>query len=265
MVNESGLMDAAQLLGYDASPNFLHAEEDFSDSQELAYVLRKAQAACGLKGVYVLRHEGDSTSPIPVVYVCQAALEADAQRIHRQVWNQGIVPFILIQTPRYLKLYSGFLYKSPSLSGTGDNGILKAAIAFNEVIDQLSAFQAQSIDDGTLWQEWGDRITPETRVDWSLLANLRNLDAYLRKQGLSKEMSHALIGKFVYFRYLRDLQILSDRKLARWHIDPRSVFSREATLDSFLLLDKYTQDWLNGSIFPLDPHDLPAWQPICFS
>ena len=251
-------MDAAQLLGYDASPNFLRAEEDFLDSQELAYVLRKAQAACGLKGAYVLKNEGNGTSPIPVVYVCQAASEADAKRIHRQVWNQGIVPFILVQTPRHLKLYSGFLYKPPSLSETGDNGILNAAIAFNEVVDQLSAFRAQSIDDGTLWQEWGNRITPETRVDWSLLANLRNLDAYLRAQGLSKEMSHALIGKFVYFRYLRDRKILSDRKLAKWHIDPHAVFSREATLDSFLLLDQYTQDWLNGSIFPLDPHDLPG-------
>lgn len=43
-------MDAAQLLGYETSPNFIRAEEDFSDSQELAYVLHKARAGVWPEG-----------------------------------------------------------------------------------------------------------------------------------------------------------------------------------------------------------------------
>jgi hypothetical protein len=50
----SEIMDAAQILGYTDSPNFLTAEENFPHTQELAHVLRKAKIACGLKGVYVL-------------------------------------------------------------------------------------------------------------------------------------------------------------------------------------------------------------------
>ena len=61
-----------------------------------------------------------------------------------------------------------------------------------------------------------------------------------------------MIGKFVYFRYLRDRNILSDRKLKKWDISPGSVFSRHATLEGFLALNKETQEWLNGSIFLLD-------------
>jgi hypothetical protein len=169
-----------------------------------------------------------------------------------------------VQTPAYLRLYSGFRYRRGSASGTETDGILKASIAFNEVADQLAAFQAEAIDDGTLWQAWGDSITPETRVDWTLLEHLRNLDRYVQERGVSREVSHALIGKFVYFRYLRDQNILSDRKLAKWDIAPESVFSRYATVENFLLLDQQTHDWLNGSIFPLDPDALSAIAPSIF-
>ena len=257
-------MDAARILGYEDSPNFLLAEEDFPQAQELGYVLRQAKTACGLKGVYVLRAENDSASPIPVLYFCQANTEAEAQLIHKRVWNQGIVPFILVQTPAYLRLYSGFRYKNASPSETETDGILKPSIAFNDVANQLAAFQAHAIDDGTLWQAWGSAITPQTRVDWTFLEHLKNLDRYLQECGVSREVSHALIGKFVYFRYLRDRNILSDRKLAKWDIQPESVFSRSATADKFLLLDQRTHDWLNGSIFPLNPDALFSIAPALF-
>src|SRR2546427_5762259 len=98
-------MNIAGTLGYEDSPNFLRAEEDFPHAQELGYVLRKAKAECGLQGVYILRSEDDKALPIPVVYVCQTDTEAQAQQIHKQVWNQGVVPFVLVQTSRYLRLY----------------------------------------------------------------------------------------------------------------------------------------------------------------
>lgn len=257
-------MDAAQILGYTDSPNFLSAEESFPRTQELGYVLRKAKTECGLKGVYVLRSEEVNASPIPIVYFCQAATEAEASLIHKHVWNQGTVPFVLVQTPAHLRLYSGFLYQTSSVAGTENAGILKAAVDFNDVMDQLAEFQASAIDDGTIWKAWGDEITPDTRVDWTLLENLKNLDLYLQEQGTNRDISHALIGKFVYFRYLRDRLILSDRKLAKWGIKSESVFSRQADLDSFLLLDQKTHDWLNGSIFPLSSDILSSIGPSLF-
>jgi hypothetical protein len=258
------MVEVARILGYEGSPNFLLAGNDFPHAQELGYVLRKARDECGLQGVYVLRPEDDKASPIPVLYVCQASTETQAQQIHKQVWNQGIVPFILVQTPKYLRLYSGFRYKRPASSDTEADGILRASIAFHEVLDQLPAFRADKIDDGTLWKEWGDRVTPETRVDWTLLKELEKLDAHLQEHGVSREISHALIGKFVYFRYLRHRHILSDRKLAKWGIDPTSIFSRHATLKSFLSLDLQIHEWLNGSIFLCDPDALSSISPVLF-
>ena len=104
------------------------------------------------------------------------------------------------------------------------------------MLDQLAAFHAHAIDDGTLWREWGDHVTPGTRVDWTLLEELKKLDLYLQEHGVEREISHALIGKFVYHRYLRNRNIISDQKLAQWGIDPVSIFTRYATLQSFLSL-----------------------------
>ena len=245
-------MDVAQVLGYEDSPNYLSEDKDFPHSQ-LGYVLRKAREECGLKGVYVLKEGHAESSPVPILYFCQANSEQEAAKIHRHVWNQGIVPFVLVQTPNFLRLYSGFLYDPPPpASEAPDKGILKAVIAFNEAADQLAAFKAQAIDDGTLWQEWGSHITPKSRVDWRLLEELKKLDIHLQKRGMEQSISHALIGKFVYFRYLRDRNILSNRKLEKWGISPESVFSRRAPLEGFLALNKETQEWLNGSIFLLD-------------
>lgn len=246
-------MDVARELGYEDSPNYLRAEDNFPDTQELGYLLRKARDECGLAGAYVLRREEAGSFPIPVLYHCRVETEEKAAQIHRRVWNQGLVPFILVESPKYLRLYSGFQYGPPASSEEENIGILET---FREITDKLDAFRAQEIDEGTIWEEWGDRIVLETRVDWSLLENLRRLDVHLRENNIKREVSHALIGKFVYFRYLRDRKILSSRKLERWGINEDSVFSRNATLEAFYSLSQKTDEWLNGSIFPLDKERL---------
>ena len=258
------MLDVARLLGYEDSPNFLRAEEDFPHAQELGYVLRKAKKRVWTKGC--IRSASPERHGIPH---SSSLLLSSRYRSTSTVnpparLEPGNCPLCSRADSCYLRLYSGFRYRRGSASGTETNGILKASITFNEVVDQLAAFQANAIDDGTLWQAWGDSITPETRVDWTLLENLKNLDRYVQERGVSREVSHALIGKFVYFRYLRDRNILSDRKLAKWGIAPESVFSRHATVESFLLLDQWTHDWLNGSIFPLNPETLSSIAPSLF-
>lgn len=254
-------MDLARELGYEDSPNYLRAEDNFPDTQELGYPLRKARDECGLAGAYVLRRDEAGSFPIPVLYHCRAETEEKAAQIHQRVWNQGLVPFILVESPKYLRLYSGFQY-SPSASSEEEN-IGGALGTFREITSELDAFRAQEIDEGRIWERWGHRIELETRVDWSLLENLRQLDVHLRENNIERDVSHALIGKFVYFRYLRDREILSSRKLKKWGINEDSVFSRNATLESFCSLSQKTDEWLSGSIFPLDkgrlskiPHSL---------
>ncbi len=248
----SSLMRA---LEYDTSPNFLRGDT-LRYAPENAHTFRKAQSKCGLEGVYVLRDSsvGEATD-VPVVYVCRAKTEDDARAIHRKVWNQNIVPFLIVYTDTNVRLYTGFDYAKPS-SGPTETGLLTEG-PLNGVAQLLAAFNARAIDDGSLWQKWGAEVKPEHRVDWRLLDNLQELGGWLRKNGLTdRSVAHALIGKYVYLRYLRARGILSDKKLTEWGINEQEIFGRCATLKAFRNVVDRLDEWLNGAVFPISRSEL---------
>jgi len=240
-------------LGYRASSNFLRRRQStFERAPDFGHIFRHARGKPGLQGVYTLRPQLETGSPslVPVVYVCRAKSEQDADRIHRLVWNQNIVPFVIVHTPSGVKLYSGFQH---SRTANGEvTGVLRTLTEFNDIADLVEDFHADSIDSGRLWRRRGKDVTPESRLDWKLLDNLRTLDGWLCDAGLEKETSHALIGKYVYLHYLRDRGILSPRKLDRWGIDEKSIFGRGATIDGVRAVVEKLDEWLNGRVFPLD-------------
>ncbi len=246
-----------QSLGYDQSPHFIdrHTLTQPSPSP-FSHVYRKAVKDCGLQGVYILKDPQRRTE-VPIVFYCKAASESESSDIHRKVWNQDIAPFVLVETPARLRLYCGFRFGRQAANDRA-RGILEASIAFNEAADRLGSISASAIDCGKVWEIWGNEVTPKTRVDWVLLENLRTLEAELRKMGMTRDLAHALIGKFVYLRYLRDRNILSDAKLAQWGLEPAQIFSRNATCKAFQEVNRELDHWLNGAIFPFDTRTIRA-------
>lgn len=256
------MMDLAQLLdvlGYSSSPSFLPVAEmegslDLSAVPDYGHIFRQAASEpCSLQGVYSLRPwtEGHVRPVVPVVYVCKARTRDEADAIHRLVWNQDVVPFLFVHTPLEIRLYSGFRYDG-TRQGTA-RGVLRVLRDFTEVQDVAEGFHAESIDQGRIWRVFGEEVKPDQRVDWKLLRNLRALDDWLQKKGgLEKDLSHALIGKYVYFHYLRDRNILSERKLESWGLRESDVFGRKARLTLVAKLANHLETWLNGEIFPID-------------
>src|ERR1039457_470346 len=199
------LLDA---LGYSTSGNFLQAGTSaFDRAPDVGHILRTAarRRACRLEGVYALRPFNDEGSPVPVVYVCEADDMTAADEIHTRVWNQDIVPFLLVRTPAGLRLYSGF--KCDGTDTSEREGLLEPLIQFNEIIDRLPEFCADAIDSGEVWYKRGVDVHPDKRVYWSLLENLKQLaKKFAAEFGTSeaKEVIHPLIGKYVYLYYLKD-------------------------------------------------------------
>lgn len=241
-------------LNYSDSPYFFEGSR-LDEVNSYSNAFRIAREKCGLKGVYALdgNHGGKSSgkSIIPLVYVCEAESENQAIERHRLVWNQNCVPFLLVVTPKSVRLYPGFKFDTSKKVRGKDQNLLKIAKSTNEILEKLSDFTADSINKGTIWQKWQHHVTPDTRVDQNLLKNLKKLGSWLRDNDLHKQTAHSLIGKYVYLRYLRDRDILSDRKLEQWNIDLNSVFGRDAAVSDFQTLVKKLDQWLNGSIFPV--------------
>jgi len=254
-------MKAREALGYSDSTRFYSpGQVDGLPANELAFALRLASSECPklgsaadqiqFEGAYVLQREAKAHA-VPVVYVVQVASDTAARRVHQFVWNQNQTPFLIVESPSTIRIYPGFTFDRD-----GDKPLVSVAKDAANDLERLAAFRADSIDNGTLWNQWAHAVEPSKRVDEALLRDLELLDKRLQSQGVERKASHGLIGKFVYLRYLHDRDILSDKKLAKWEINPDHLFTGQATLKALRQVDVELQKWLNGSVFSLGEAEL---------
>src|SRR5260370_8484500 len=121
-------------LGYLDSPHFLRrGSAELRTAPDFGHIFRKATGKpCHLEGVYTLQRTPQSKIEplVPVIYVCSADSEQAADRIHELVWNQDVVPFILVHSRRGVSLYSGS--RCHPLKNALACGVLKSFIQSNE-------------------------------------------------------------------------------------------------------------------------------------
>ncbi len=204
--------------------------------------------------VYQTSFNNKLMPPRPAVFVAYAANEEQARGIHKRLWNLGDCPFVLIVLPGSVRVYTGFNYIPDNPKQTI---IAHASDSLSDGLpDSLLPFHADAIDSGYIWQQQAKYLGSDTRVDHRLLTNLKKLSSHLQdRYGLAHEVAHALIGKYIYFRYLRDRDILDDIWLNSNGICPENIFGREATAQGFEALAEALQKQFNGDIFPLPPND----------
>lgn len=139
--------------GYAGSPNFLEGGR-LGETPGYSHIFRRAESTCSLRGVYSLAGEksGMNGNRVPPVYVCDARDASQVPVIHRRVWNQNIVPFLLVNSPSEVRLYAGFQYDGPTADSPRPTGILPAITDLNKVAATLADFRSEAIDDGRLWK-----------------------------------------------------------------------------------------------------------------
>lgn len=236
-------------LGYDVSPHYRSVDSPLEP--ETAYVFR-ATRDVNVKGIYFIKTSPDNGQKLlpvrPVVFLAEADTEKKARQIHRSLWNLSYAPFIIIQFPHQIRIYTGFNYSEDS-----NDGLLEQVDHLNQIHNILIHFTADSIDTRRIWTtKYAEKLDPAQRVDKRLLKSLEQLGQALKNDGLRDEVAHALIGKYIYLSYLRDRGILTDEWLIQQKIDKNTVFALNTTISSFKRLDKILEDRVNGKIFPIN-------------
>jgi len=245
------LAEVLDALDYNQSLYYLKTEH--KREPEVASLFRAARDA-GVDGIYVFQSSSkkDTTFSVrPAVYVAEAQTAKDAQIIHRSLWNLGQAPFLIVVLPDHIRVYTGFDYSQEDDRA----GIVEPRVDLdrNSILEQLADFCAEAVNNGQLWRNRSKYLEPDKRVDKRLLKNLSELGKFLRERmELPLEIAHALIGKYIYIRYLRDRSILSDKWFKQHNIDIDTVLGRNATVNGLRHLCTVLDDRFNGSIFPLN-------------
>ncbi|MHB9036376.1 MAG: HsdM family class I SAM-dependent methyltransferase [Armatimonadota bacterium] len=257
------LEELVQELGYTQSKeNWVSIDSD--PAIRPSYILRRTAEAgiaanTRVVGGYVFHTSPDDPDspalpPQVAIYVAEAENADQARKLHKNLWNLGCAPFLIVVLPDEVRVYKGFRYdqvdeKSDIISSVPDPTI-------DAIRHALSDFYAQEVDSGRIWQTQADNLSLDMRVDRRLLQNLNDLgNELVHRRGLPKDVAHALIGKYIYISYLRQREILSDEWLAKNALDLNCVLSRNATCNSLLQLVDVLERRFNGKIFPFRSTD----------
>ncbi len=247
-------------LGYATTQSYVRLANTHSTIMEGFSLYQTIQATLPdsyIDGVYLFNTSPEDNAILPakpVVIVAEVKRTEDARLLHQKLWNIGNAPFIIILLPSGVRVYSGFNYIVDTTNATYTDDVLyhipKQA---NLIREYLADFQASSIDTGQIWEHQGYKLDYDSRVDRQLLANLRELDKQLSMlYSLDPYVRHALIGKYVYLRYLKDRGILTPEWLATRNIESESIFSSNATRLGLKQLVDALEERFNGKVFPLD-------------
>lgn len=236
------------VLGYDKSPNFIRELSNaptgvYSILRQLKVLDRKADKGFLVEGVFAYKTSRINLESSYHIALCVAKVESTKglNELRKVVWNTGSIPFLLALSDGVVRLYQTFSYDSD------EEALINDA---SQALSELALINAEEIDTGRIWQsKLADRLNPKQRVDQRLLSNLKKLRDLTCNREIPKEQVHRLIGKYIYFRYLRDRGILSNEFLESKGLSNDDIFSSMVTLDSFEKFSKTLEDRFNGKIF----------------
>ena len=255
------------------------ASEDSIDKmttyQRLLY--SQAKEKIGADAVYFLR-DSDGNAKIPMIYFSMMEVYSPeaAAKMHRLSWNMGEAPLLFVVTPTELKIFNN--YKSPRrVDGSLDieAGIIETISLITDLEIQrqkLSHYNRTLLESGEYWRQSSERFDINTRIDTTLMNNLkvmrkiliRTIKAKLSEDQLATinvgSIVHGLLSRSILIKYLEERKdsngqtVFPDNFYEQFIISGTKckqytdvLLSKEATYRLFEVLEAK----FNGDMLPL--------------
>jgi hypothetical protein len=236
-------------------PDFFSSKADIDAAESIApqaLALRRAFDRLRLDGILCLQNN-------PVVYFKEVPKTdpAEEMALHRQFWNQGIAPILVLIDAREVRVYSGLTV--PATRPEDFDGGNRLVEQLNRVADEAKIRQlVLSIASGEFFRVHPKSFDPNQRVDRTLLRNLQATRNALTAASSRKLQSHvldALLCRIVFVCYLFDRNVIGAAYLQSLGIPStnhlRDILGRskhEAKAQLYALFKQLGADF-NGDLF----------------
>jgi hypothetical protein len=162
-----------------------------------AHYIRQAWAELNLGGVLCVDGR-------PMVYFCEAKRFTTEQKRARQrfVWNQGLVPLLVLLTLGQVKAHRGVRkpLKPDAAEDTPDTTLISDLGNIAEALE--CAKFVRSIETGQFFQDRREFFPPSQAADRCLVTNLVQAALRLKKEGWTLDRAHALLGRALFVSFL---------------------------------------------------------------
>ena len=191
--------------------------QDMSPFQKMFYT--QVHEKVGIDAVYFLR-DANGVAKIPLIYfsVIQKYDAKEVAELHRLSWNLCEAPLLFVITPDEILVYNN--YEAPH---AGEDGTLDPTAGIIETLDLTNGLASQSnelkkyhrslLESGEYWRKSKTRFDAQSRVDSTLMSNLRIMRRTLINQiskrcDQSKEtitsIVHSLLSRSIFIKYLEE-------------------------------------------------------------
>lgn len=219
------------------------------------HALRRAFDRLSVNGILCLHNN-------PVVYFKEvASIRPDqVDALHKQFWNQGLAPILVLIDERDIHVYSGLTcpIADASILGTDERLVHR----LNRVADAAAIRQfVLSIESGEFFRAHAKSFDPKQRVDRVLLRNLqatRTALAAATTRRLTATVLDALLCRLVFVCYLFDRNVIGESYLTSIGVREASHLrdilrqdKQQAKTHLYSLFKRLGEDF-NGDLFSED-------------
>lgn len=259
-----GLCDA---LGYLGERGFLWSTADFGQAVGAVHSLSSAARAINLKACFGVWEQGfgDSTPTryVPLVYLVEAPSKIEARRIHRWVWSQGVVPWLVIVTPGDVLICPGFNYAT---NESWDDIVTRVTAPHSRAAYEqtpLSDLTATKLKSSVHWRDFSRQASGA--VDKHLLNALNELHQMVSgdvgQGALDPHVTNFLVGRIFYTFLLLDRGLIPITWSPSIEQHLKSEHGRtqlSIPLQEFWNLQQRIDEVFNGGVFQLGEEERAA-------
>ena len=193
--------------------------ENLSVYQKAFY--EQVKSKIGVDAVFFLRDE-EGVAKIPLIYFSMIEDNdlLQAAKLHSLSWNMGEAPLLFIVTPTELKIYNN--YQTPrKLDGSLDPeaGLIDTISLLTDLETQrkeLAPYNRILLESGEYWKRTEGRFNTNTRIDTTLMNNLRvmrkRLITRIKSRANTTHIStdniisivHGLLSRSILIKYLEE-------------------------------------------------------------